>query len=193
MLVWALGLVSTVLVWVVLAAVCAAVVVVVWGLSEHIYCSIKVRSSSTRSIDPKGGRVVGWAHWAVDLIVTSIRSTPPPPLRPQESLRYRRAQQEWRRLPAGSVRRVAVVGAGSSGIAAAAEMIAAGFEVDVFEQTDRIGGNWVFDPEEGHASVYRCVTCPALQVATRVETRRGREGERCWCLLASCPWLVFAP
>lgn len=43
-------------------------------------------------------------------------------------------------IPKGSIRRVAVVGAGSSGIVAAKELLQSGFEqVVVFEQTDQIG------------------------------------------------------
>jgi len=51
--------------------------------------------------------------------------------------------------------RVAVIGAGSSGITAAKGLLDEGIEPVLFEQTDRIGGNWVFRPEESHASVYR--------------------------------------
>jgi hypothetical protein len=48
---------------------------------------------------------------------------------------------------------VAVVGAGSSGLAAARNFLAAGFEVDVFEREDDLGGNWNY----GHpvARAYR--------------------------------------
>ncbi len=58
-------------------------------------------------------------------------------------------------LPKDRVKRVAVIGAGASGIAAAKEALAKGFQVTVFEQTDVIGGNWVFRESETHASVYR--------------------------------------
>jgi hypothetical protein len=51
-------------------------------------------------------------------------------------------------------RRVCVIGAGPSGIAAAKNCIAAGFPVVVFEKGDRVGGNWVFDSRTGHSSVY---------------------------------------
>jgi hypothetical protein len=50
--------------------------------------------------------------------------------------------------------RVAVIGAGPSGIAAAKNCIAAGLDVVVFEANDRVGGNWVFDATTGHSSVY---------------------------------------
>ena len=51
--------------------------------------------------------------------------------------------------------RVAVIGAGSSGITAAKCFLDEGLEPVVYEQTDRIGGNWVFREEESHSSVYR--------------------------------------
>jgi cation diffusion facilitator CzcD-associated flavoprotein CzcO len=51
--------------------------------------------------------------------------------------------------------RAAVIGAGPSGIAAARALIDEGITPVVFEQGDRIGGNWVFRPEVGHSSVYR--------------------------------------
>ncbi|GAB4200800.1 MAG: NAD(P)-binding domain-containing protein [Wenzhouxiangellaceae bacterium] len=50
--------------------------------------------------------------------------------------------------------RVAVIGAGPSGIAAAKNCLAAGFDTTVFELNDRVGGNWVFDARTGHSSVY---------------------------------------
>lgn len=51
--------------------------------------------------------------------------------------------------------RAAVIGAGPSGIAAARALIDEGLTPVVFEQGDRIGGNWVFRSEVGHSSVYR--------------------------------------
>jgi cation diffusion facilitator CzcD-associated flavoprotein CzcO len=51
-------------------------------------------------------------------------------------------------------KRVAVVGAGPSGIAALKALLAEGHEALAFEQSDRIGGNWVFRPEPSHSSVY---------------------------------------
>jgi hypothetical protein len=50
-------------------------------------------------------------------------------------------------------RRVAVVGAGPCGIAALKALLAEGHEAVAFEQTGRIGGNWVFRPEPSHSSV----------------------------------------
>lgn len=50
--------------------------------------------------------------------------------------------------------RVCVIGAGPSGITAAKNCLEAGLEVVVFEQNDRVGGNWVFNATTGHSSVY---------------------------------------
>jgi cation diffusion facilitator CzcD-associated flavoprotein CzcO len=49
----------------------------------------------------------------------------------------------------------AVIGAGSSGIAAAKKLQDAGIEFDVFEKSDRVGGNWVFGNRNGMSSAYR--------------------------------------
>ena len=45
----------------------------------------------------------------------------------------------------GIAKRVCVIGAGPSGIAAAKNCIHAGLDVVVFEKNDRVGDNWVFD------------------------------------------------
>eukprot|EP01100_Stratorugosa_tubuloviscum_P007479 TRINITY_DN310_c0_g5_i1.p1 TRINITY_DN310_c0_g5~~TRINITY_DN310_c0_g5_i1.p1 ORF type:complete len:598 (-),score=219.49 TRINITY_DN310_c0_g5_i1:199-1956(-) len=58
-------------------------------------------------------------------------------------------------IPRGTIKKVAVIGAGSSGITAAKEAIERGFEVTIFEQTGEIGGNWYFRESESHSSVYR--------------------------------------
>ena len=49
--------------------------------------------------------------------------------------------------------RVAVIGAGSSGLAAARHLTALGFNTDVLERTDDLGGNWNYG--RGTARVYR--------------------------------------
>ncbi|HEX7736411.1 MAG TPA: NAD(P)-binding domain-containing protein [Ktedonobacteraceae bacterium] len=54
----------------------------------------------------------------------------------------------------GNKARVCVIGAGPSGIAAAKNVVQAGFEVVVFEKNDKVGGNWVFNASTGHSSVY---------------------------------------
>ncbi|MGH2857559.1 MAG: flavin-containing monooxygenase, partial [Solirubrobacteraceae bacterium] len=48
-----------------------------------------------------------------------------------------------------------VVGAGSSGIAAAKALADAGIPFDCFELSDRVGGNWVFGNSNGMSSAYR--------------------------------------
>jgi dimethylaniline monooxygenase (N-oxide forming) len=50
---------------------------------------------------------------------------------------------------------VCVIGAGSSGIAAVKAFHARGFDVDCFEKSDRVGGNWVFKNRNGMSSAYR--------------------------------------
>jgi dimethylaniline monooxygenase (N-oxide forming) len=49
---------------------------------------------------------------------------------------------------------VAVIGAGSSGIAAGKTLHEQGFEFEVFEKSDRVGGNWVFRNRNGMSSSY---------------------------------------
>jgi cation diffusion facilitator CzcD-associated flavoprotein CzcO len=52
------------------------------------------------------------------------------------------------------VKRVAIIGAGPVGLTCAKNALASGFDVTVFEKSDRIGGNWVFRSKTGHSSVY---------------------------------------
>ena len=49
----------------------------------------------------------------------------------------------------------AVIGAGSSGIAAAKALHERGLEFDVYEKSDRVGGNWVFGNKNGMSAAYR--------------------------------------
>lgn len=49
---------------------------------------------------------------------------------------------------------ICVIGAGPSGLAAAKNAIQFGFDVVVFEQNEKVGGNWVFQASTGHSSVY---------------------------------------
>jgi hypothetical protein len=51
-------------------------------------------------------------------------------------------------------KRVCIIGAGPSGIAAAKNCLQAGLSVVVFEKNDKVGGNWVFNAKTGHSSVY---------------------------------------
>jgi cation diffusion facilitator CzcD-associated flavoprotein CzcO len=48
-----------------------------------------------------------------------------------------------------------VIGAGSSGIAAAKGLHERGIPFDCFEKSDRVGGNWVFGNRNGMSSAYR--------------------------------------
>ena len=48
-----------------------------------------------------------------------------------------------------------IIGAGSSGIGAARRLKEAGIAFDVFEKSDRVGGNWVFGNRNGMSSAYR--------------------------------------
>jgi cation diffusion facilitator CzcD-associated flavoprotein CzcO len=48
-----------------------------------------------------------------------------------------------------------VIGAGSSGIAAAKGLYERGIPFDCFEKSDRVGGNWVFGNRNGMSSAYR--------------------------------------
>jgi cation diffusion facilitator CzcD-associated flavoprotein CzcO len=48
-----------------------------------------------------------------------------------------------------------IIGAGSSGIAAAKELHARGLPFDCIEKSDQIGGNWVFKNINGMSSAYR--------------------------------------
>ena len=50
---------------------------------------------------------------------------------------------------------VAIIGAGSSGIAAAKALHERGLAFDCFEASDRVGGNWVFDNKNGMSAAYR--------------------------------------
>ena len=49
--------------------------------------------------------------------------------------------------------RVAVIGAGPSGLGALRSLRDAGLDPVAFEQSGRVGGNWVYSPEPGHSSV----------------------------------------
>jgi cation diffusion facilitator CzcD-associated flavoprotein CzcO len=50
---------------------------------------------------------------------------------------------------------VCLIGAGSSGIAAAKALHERGFAFDCFEKSDRVGGNWVYKNRNGMSSAYR--------------------------------------
>ena len=50
---------------------------------------------------------------------------------------------------------VCLIGAGSSGIAAAKALHEHGIPFDCIEASDRVGGNWVFGNKNGMSSAYR--------------------------------------
>src|ERR687889_1230731 len=50
---------------------------------------------------------------------------------------------------------VALIGAGSSGIAGAKALHERGIPFDCYEKSDRVGGNWVFGNKNGMSSAYR--------------------------------------
>jgi cation diffusion facilitator CzcD-associated flavoprotein CzcO len=52
-------------------------------------------------------------------------------------------------------RRACIIGAGSSGIAAAKALYERGIAFDCFEKSDRVGGNWVFGNKNGMSAAYR--------------------------------------
>jgi cation diffusion facilitator CzcD-associated flavoprotein CzcO len=49
----------------------------------------------------------------------------------------------------------AIIGAGSSGIAAAKALHERGIEFDCYEKSDQVGGNWVFGNKNGMSAAYR--------------------------------------
>jgi cation diffusion facilitator CzcD-associated flavoprotein CzcO len=51
--------------------------------------------------------------------------------------------------------RACIIGAGSSGIAAAKALHERGIDFDCFEKSDRVGGNWVFGNKNGMSAAYR--------------------------------------
>ncbi|HEY0645955.1 MAG TPA: NAD(P)-binding protein, partial [Nocardioides sp.] len=53
-----------------------------------------------------------------------------------------------------SLPRACVIGAGSSGIAAAKQLYLAGIPFDCFEKGHDIGGTWVYDNSNGQSACY---------------------------------------
>jgi cation diffusion facilitator CzcD-associated flavoprotein CzcO len=51
-----------------------------------------------------------------------------------------------------------VIGAGSSGLAVAKALVDAGIPFDCFEESDRVGGLWVFRNKNGKSAAYRSLT-----------------------------------
>ena len=65
-----------------------------------------------------------------------------------------------------SLPRACVIGAGSSGIAAAKQLYLAGIPFDCFEQGRDVGGNWVYDNSNGQSACYESLeintSCPRM-------------------------------
>jgi cation diffusion facilitator CzcD-associated flavoprotein CzcO len=61
----------------------------------------------------------------------------------------------WQPASMSRLPSVCVIGAGSSGIAAAKALHQRGFDFDCFEVSDRVGGNWVYKNANGTSSAYR--------------------------------------
>jgi dimethylaniline monooxygenase (N-oxide forming) len=72
----------------------------------------------------------------------------------------------------------AVIGAGSSGIAAAKALRERGVPVTVFEASDRVGGNWVFGNRNGMSAAYR---------GLHINTSRDRMEFSDFPMSRSCP------
>lgn len=51
--------------------------------------------------------------------------------------------------------KIAIIGAGPSGITALKNLATNGFNVTCFEMNDQIGGNWVYQDKTGHSSVFK--------------------------------------
>src|ERR1700710_960373 len=66
--------------------------------------------------------------------------------------------------------RVAVIGAGACGIAAAKALADARVPFQCFEKGDRVGGNWVFRNKNGLSSAYR-----SLHINTSRERMQFRD------------------
>ena len=57
-------------------------------------------------------------------------------------------------LPNPTLPKACVIGAGSSGLAAAKSLYLAGVPFDCFEKGDSIGGNWLFNNPNGQSACY---------------------------------------
>lgn len=65
-----------------------------------------------------------------------------------------------------SGKRACIIGAGSSGLAAAKALYLAGIDFDCFEKGGEIGGNWLFDNPNGQSACYETLeintSCPRM-------------------------------
>tara|TARA_X000000368_G_scaffold62603_1_gene44291 strand:- start:1241 stop:2506 length:1266 start_codon:yes stop_codon:yes gene_type:complete len=51
--------------------------------------------------------------------------------------------------------KIAIIGAGPSGITALKNLATNGFDVTCFEMSNQIGGNWVYKDQTGHSSIFK--------------------------------------
>jgi dimethylaniline monooxygenase (N-oxide forming) len=58
-------------------------------------------------------------------------------------------------FPSSGLPRACIIGAGSSGIAAAKALLDRGIPFDCLEKSDEVGGNWVFGNRNGMSAAYR--------------------------------------
>ena len=68
------------------------------------------------------------------------------------------------RAPDTRLPKTCIIGAGSSGIAAAKVLAEAGIPFDCIETSDRVGGNWVFKNRNGLSSAYRSLHINTSQI-----------------------------
>src|ERR1700744_5355395 len=64
-------------------------------------------------------------------------------------------RQRTRRALMSEMPSACIIGAGSSGIAAAKALHERAIPFDCFEKSDRVGGNWVFENRNGMSAAYR--------------------------------------
>jgi cation diffusion facilitator CzcD-associated flavoprotein CzcO len=81
------------------------------------------------------------------------------------------------RAPA-SLPRVAVIGAGSSGITGLKGLVDAGLDAVCYEKSDRVGGNWAYRNPNGMSAAYRSL---------HINTSRGRMAYRDYPMPADYP------
>lgn len=86
------------------------------------------------------------------LVAALVVSASQIPLQPTHATLRDVDQEEYYQFP-DEIRRVAVIGAGPTGLQAAASLVESGFQVRLFERADGPGGNWYYRDETPiHAS-----------------------------------------
>ncbi|KAJ5184103.1 hypothetical protein N7492_001719 [Penicillium capsulatum] len=77
-------------------------------------------------------------------------------------------------MPEKSIERVAVIGAGISGVVSAGHLLATGFDVTVFERNQAAGGIWLYDKRVPIEAQYPCVKPSDVERCGK-DDRRGKE------------------